>query len=234
MYHPVIGLIVFGLITLQPIGGCLGHLRYKRTGRSSILSSLHVWIGRFVITLGMINGGLGLLLAGNSTHSQQVAYGVVAGFMWLVMMLIGCCLRGARRKEPTKAAVEDSTYAAGDAGDAGDAAPPRRRGTILKRNRNRNVGAVAAGAGLGAAAGAGAGAAAGDPEDYGAEDMIGDGYGPMGDRHSYGVHSIPPLPAFTATSDGDRARTPLSLVTEETEWVHSPVSPVSPVKRVHS
>jgi hypothetical protein len=37
----------------------------------------------------MINGGLGLLISGNSTRKDQIAYGVVAGLMWLLMIIIG-------------------------------------------------------------------------------------------------------------------------------------------------
>ena len=36
------------------------------------MSHLHIWIGRIVITLGMINGGLGLLIAGNASRGEQI------------------------------------------------------------------------------------------------------------------------------------------------------------------
>lgn len=37
------------------------------------------------MTAGMINGGLGLMLSGN-TVKGEIAYGVVAGVMWLIWM----------------------------------------------------------------------------------------------------------------------------------------------------
>ena len=39
-----------------------------------------------MITLGIINGGIGLYLAGAS-NSLKIAYGVVAGIMWVLWML---------------------------------------------------------------------------------------------------------------------------------------------------
>ena len=43
----------------------------------------HVWWGRIILTLGIINGGLGLMLSGN-TVKGKIAYGVIAGVVWLV------------------------------------------------------------------------------------------------------------------------------------------------------
>jgi len=40
-----------------------------------------------IVTLGIINGGLGLQLSGNTTKGE-IAYGVVAGFMWLLWMTV--------------------------------------------------------------------------------------------------------------------------------------------------
>ncbi len=40
-----------------------------------------------MITLGIINGGLGLYLAG-AAQSLKIAYGVIAGIVWLVWMLL--------------------------------------------------------------------------------------------------------------------------------------------------
>lgn len=40
-----------------------------------------------LITLGMINGGLGLKLSENTTKGE-IGYGVIAGFFWLVWMVV--------------------------------------------------------------------------------------------------------------------------------------------------
>jgi hypothetical protein len=46
-----------------------------------------MWVGRALITLAFINGGLGLQLAGE--HSGKLAaYGVVAALVWLAWIAI--------------------------------------------------------------------------------------------------------------------------------------------------
>lgn len=44
-------------------------------------------MGRIVITLGIINGGLGLKLSDNTTKGK-IGYSVVAAIMWLVWMSV--------------------------------------------------------------------------------------------------------------------------------------------------
>lgn len=48
------------------------------TQKRGKLTLFHVWYGRILILLGMLNGGFGLKLAANSTGGN-IAYGVVAG-----------------------------------------------------------------------------------------------------------------------------------------------------------
>ena len=43
---------------------------------------IHVWLGRIAVTLGIINGGLGLRLSDNTTKGE-IAYGVIAGLVWV-------------------------------------------------------------------------------------------------------------------------------------------------------
>ena len=74
----------------------------------------HIWLGRIAITLGMINGGLGMLLAAETGYSvpsrgQMVAYGVVAAMMWIAWLgasVFGETRRSGRGREA--AAVEAS------------------------------------------------------------------------------------------------------------------------------
>jgi hypothetical protein len=96
-YHPIIGIVVLVLLFFQPILGFIHHLQ----------SYGHLWLGRIVITLGMINGGLGILLASDApaflsfkpTQGQVIAYGVVAGVMWLIW--VAAAVIGERRKART-------------------------------------------------------------------------------------------------------------------------------------
>lgn len=99
-YHAIIGLVVVGCLLLQPITGLLHHRLFKSRGRSNAATFLHVWWGRAIVTLGIINGGLGLQLAGN-TRNGEIVYGVVAGFMWVLWMGI-VLLAFVRRRGETK------------------------------------------------------------------------------------------------------------------------------------
>ena len=85
--HPIIGIIVVGSLIFQPIGGLIHHYMYKKYHRSTIWAITHVWWGRIIVTVGIINGGLGLMLSGN-TIKGEIAYGVIAGVVWLVWMAV--------------------------------------------------------------------------------------------------------------------------------------------------
>lgn len=77
--HSQLGIILVCLVSLQPFLGFLHHRHYLRHKQRGIISYLHIWYGRSLIILGMINGGLGLQLAGLTTdnHAFIVAYCVV-------------------------------------------------------------------------------------------------------------------------------------------------------------
>ncbi|KAL8829199.1 MAG: hypothetical protein Q9191_002150 [Dirinaria sp. TL-2023a] len=86
-YHPIIGIIVIGLLLLQPVLGLVHHSIFKARHVRTLWASAHVWYGRIVITLGIINGGLGFKLRNNTTGGK-IAYGVIAGVMWCIWMLV--------------------------------------------------------------------------------------------------------------------------------------------------
>lgn len=85
--HAIVGLVVFGSLFAQPASGLAHHLLYKKQGRPNIATLPHVFWGRAVVTLGIINGGLGLQLSGN-TKKGEIAYGVLAGIMWVLWMSV--------------------------------------------------------------------------------------------------------------------------------------------------
>ncbi|KAI9872543.1 MAG: hypothetical protein M1830_001493 [Pleopsidium flavum] len=85
--HPIIGITVLSLLTLQPLLGLTHHIHYVRTSRRTLWATAHVWLGRALITLGIINGGLGLQLSDN-TRSGEIVYGVVAGIVALVYVAV--------------------------------------------------------------------------------------------------------------------------------------------------
>ncbi|KAK3698926.1 hypothetical protein LTR37_016713 [Vermiconidia calcicola] len=67
--HPIIGIVIFVLVFFQPFLGFIHHFAFKKRNRRVVWSHGRIWLGRIVITLGTINGGLGLELA------KRVAYG---------------------------------------------------------------------------------------------------------------------------------------------------------------
>ncbi|GAW14501.1 hypothetical protein ANO14919_039040 [Xylariales sp. No.14919] len=123
--HPIIGIVLLVALFFQPLLGAVHHARFKRLGRRTWVSHVHLWTGRLGITLGIINGGLGFALAGTTTGAPVVAYAVVSGVMWLLWLLTA--LRGeygraraqgkARKKE--KIIQEDRGYVPGVRGGSG-------------------------------------------------------------------------------------------------------------------
>jgi len=87
-HHPIIGIVVFVFLFFQPILGIFHHIGFKKHGQRRGASYAHLWLGRILITLGIINGGLGLQLAGNVRRRTYIAYGVVAGIIWLIWVLV--------------------------------------------------------------------------------------------------------------------------------------------------
>jgi len=83
--HAIIGLTVICGCILQPVTGLVHHLLYKSVGRPNKATYPHVWWGRAIITLGAINGGMGLRLA-HCTKGAEIGYGVGAGVVWALWM----------------------------------------------------------------------------------------------------------------------------------------------------
>ncbi|KUI55723.1 hypothetical protein VP1G_03023 [Cytospora mali] len=74
-YHPIIGIIVFILLLIQPLLGIIHHQNFKRLQRRTLSSHLHLWDGRIAIVLGLVNGGLGLQLAGAAdTRNKHLSF----------------------------------------------------------------------------------------------------------------------------------------------------------------
>ena len=78
--HTVIGLVVISMLAIQAALGTWAHAKFRIKGRGGWMGLTHTWLGRTLLALGMINGGIGLMLADNTTGGE-IAYGVVAGVM---------------------------------------------------------------------------------------------------------------------------------------------------------
>jgi len=81
--HTIFGTVIIGLFLIQPFLGLLQHLHYRRSLDRSAYGYAHIWYGRVLMILAVVNGGLGLQLADNSTGGT-IAYGVVAGIVGVV------------------------------------------------------------------------------------------------------------------------------------------------------
>ena len=75
--HTQLGVFVVALMGLQPFLGLLHHRHYLKHRGRGIISHVHIWYGRALIIIGIVNGGLGLQLAGTPRHFC-IAYIVVA------------------------------------------------------------------------------------------------------------------------------------------------------------
>ncbi|KAK6531144.1 hypothetical protein TWF281_007968 [Arthrobotrys megalospora] len=85
--HTIIGFAVMGCLVIQPILGLIHHLRYKKVKRSTWWGFVHRWYGRTIVVVGIVNGGLGLLLAEN-TRAGEIAYAVVGGLAGLTYLMV--------------------------------------------------------------------------------------------------------------------------------------------------
>lgn len=99
--HPIIGIVLFVVLFFQPILGFLHHFMFKKHSRRVVWSYGHIWLGRIIITLGIINGGLGLKYArelplDRPSNGAIIAYGVLAGVMWL--LYVASIVVGERRR----------------------------------------------------------------------------------------------------------------------------------------
>ena len=102
--HPIIGIVLLIILCAQPLGGFLHHRYFKKYGRRSTVSYAHIGIGRIAIILGMINGGLGLQLAG-ARGSGVIAYAVIAavmGLLYIVSIVYGERKRSKRLSQESQ------------------------------------------------------------------------------------------------------------------------------------
>lgn len=90
------------MVVVQPVLGYLHHAAFKRLGRRQVWSHLHLWNGRLAITMGIINGGLGLMISRAPAHvtTAYIAVSAVMWVLWFCAAVFGECRRAmAARKE---------------------------------------------------------------------------------------------------------------------------------------
>ncbi|KAH8894626.1 hypothetical protein GQ53DRAFT_858104 [Thozetella sp. PMI_491] len=86
-FHCQIGIVVISCLIIQPITGLLHHSMFKKKQARTAFSYGHIWWGIALITLGIINAGLGLQLSHEKQKSTFIVYGVLAGVIWAAWMV---------------------------------------------------------------------------------------------------------------------------------------------------
>jgi threonine/homoserine/homoserine lactone efflux protein len=96
-YHLIIGLVVLICLTAQPALGAIHHAKFKKLRRRQVWSYLHLFNGRIFITLGIIDGALGLWIARESSTWKMV-YLASAGVIWSLWMAVAIWSEWRRRR----------------------------------------------------------------------------------------------------------------------------------------
>ena len=106
--HSIIGIILFGLLLAQIPFGLYHHRAFKKHQSRTLVSYLHLFNGRLLIFLGIVNGALGLRLAGQE-RGKIIAYAVgagIVGLLYIAAIVVGEMRRkreanagGHRRKD---------------------------------------------------------------------------------------------------------------------------------------
>jgi hypothetical protein len=80
--HVIFGTVIVCLMGIQPIFGILHHRHFVKARRRGAISYVHIWWGRVLMALGVINGGVGLKLV-EEDNGPIIAYGVISGVIFL-------------------------------------------------------------------------------------------------------------------------------------------------------
>lgn len=92
-YHPILGHIaVLGVAVLMPVLGIVQHLRFRKLGIKTIWGVMHRYLGRFLVALGIINGGVGFHYAigknPNIPPASPIAYGIICASVGLIYVTV--------------------------------------------------------------------------------------------------------------------------------------------------
>jgi hypothetical protein len=82
-------------MVLQPALGFAHHNYYKKNTARGVISYAHIWWGRALMIIGIINGGLGLQLA-RAPRAFTITYSVIAAVIAVAYTVSN--ILGGRRK----------------------------------------------------------------------------------------------------------------------------------------
>ncbi|KAK4217653.1 CBD9-like protein [Rhypophila decipiens] len=81
--HTILGTVVVCLMFIQPILGFVHHRHFVAHQSRGMVSYAHIWYGRALLVLGVVNGGLGLQLS-DERDSLKIAYSVIAAIVFFL------------------------------------------------------------------------------------------------------------------------------------------------------
>jgi len=76
-----------GLLFFQPLLGMLHHRLLRKKGYRTVWGYWHIWYGRILLILALVNGVLGFQLAANTLRGM-IAYEVIAAVILLVYVTV--------------------------------------------------------------------------------------------------------------------------------------------------
>jgi hypothetical protein len=97
--------VLLALLIIQPVVGFVHHRVYKKVQKRQVWSYVHLTIGRVGITLGIVNGGLGLYLSNASDYYKRV-YAIVGAVMWALWMAVAIWAEIRRVRKSRKGKYE--------------------------------------------------------------------------------------------------------------------------------
>ncbi|KAI1415580.1 CBD9-like protein [Hypoxylon sp. FL1857] len=81
--HTILGTVVVCLMVVQPVLGWVHHSYFVKHQKRGIVSHAHIWYGRALLIMGVVNGGLGLQLA-DASRSFFIAYIAIAAIIFAI------------------------------------------------------------------------------------------------------------------------------------------------------
>ncbi|KAI0152030.1 putative iron reductase domain protein [Hypoxylon sp. NC0597] len=81
--HTILGTVVVCLMVVQPVLGWLHHKYFMKHQKRGVVSHAHVWYGRALLIMGVVNGGLGLKLA-DASRTFFIVYVVLAAIIFAI------------------------------------------------------------------------------------------------------------------------------------------------------
>ncbi|KAI0601471.1 hypothetical protein F4775DRAFT_539942 [Biscogniauxia sp. FL1348] len=86
--HQVIGILIFIFIFVQFTLGFLHHRTFKKTQQTTKLAPVHVWLGRLIILMGVVNGFIGFPLALSPDYNYVLAGLVLFIFPGFALIIV--------------------------------------------------------------------------------------------------------------------------------------------------